>query len=76
MSHDIPYGTYFNILVCDRFSVDRSGMTIMRRFAAVEWLKSTWMSRTIESGAKAALEPDAASLAGLLKDRLAVTDSP
>jgi len=50
MSLDVPYGTCFNVICCDTFTVDAAtGNTFMKRTLGVEWVKTTWMKKMVEA---------------------------
>jgi hypothetical protein len=71
MNHDVPFGAYFNVVQCDRFTVDEaSGQTIMTRYAAIEWFKSTWLEKQIQNGTKTSLKTDAEKFVDLLRREL------
>jgi hypothetical protein len=48
MSLDVPYGTNFNVVVCDTF-VSEEGRTRMTRHVAIEWLQSVFMKNVVEA---------------------------
>jgi len=67
-THDVPYGDYFNILVCDTFTVNVKTRNVMlHRSFGLEWLKSTWLKKTIESGSLAPVKADAEKCVELIK---------
>jgi len=70
MSHDVPYGSCFNLVLCDRFTEDSKGKVIMTRHAALEWLQSCWLQKQVEKGAKAGLKPDAKKWGQFLREQL------
>jgi len=49
MCFDVPYGDYYNVVLCDTFSLDiTTGRMRMVRTCGVEWLKTTWVKGTVE----------------------------
>mmetsp|Transcript_98206 Transcript_98206/g.306379 ORF Transcript_98206/g.306379 Transcript_98206/m.306379 type:complete len:563 (-) Transcript_98206:110-1798(-) len=64
LSLDVPYGTYFHVVICDTFSVHGdTGRTQMTRNFALQWEKSTWMQSMIETAVPEQLLKDAQRLA-------------
>jgi len=68
MSLDVPYGMYFNVMVCDTFTInENTGHLQMARSFALQWLKSSWMQSVIESKVPDALVQDARSFADVIR---------
>jgi len=48
MTLDVPVvGTSFNAVICDTFTVSEGRMKMQRTFA-IEWVKSSWLTSTVE----------------------------
>ncbi|CAJ1350734.1 unnamed protein product [Effrenium voratum] len=49
MSLDVPYGTCFNVIKCDTFSVDPTGNILFERKLSLEWVKFCWVKALVEA---------------------------
>jgi len=68
MSLDVPYGTSFNVVKCDTFTLDEAtGNTRMTRYLTLEWVKSIWVQSLVEANVPKELEKDARQWAEVIK---------
>ena len=68
MSLDVPYGTCFNVIKCDIFTVDTgSGNTILERKFSLEWVKGCWIKSLVEANVPKEIKADGVQWANLIK---------
>eukprot|EP00425_Heterocapsa_triquetra_P043970 CAMPEP_0195067532 /NCGR_PEP_ID=MMETSP0448-20130528/12555_1 /TAXON_ID=66468 /ORGANISM="Heterocapsa triquestra, Strain CCMP 448" /LENGTH=101 /DNA_ID=CAMNT_0040098953 /DNA_START=1 /DNA_END=306 /DNA_ORIENTATION=- len=68
MSLDVPYGTSFQVVVCDTFTATESGTTRMVRTWGVAWVKSCFMKSLVEANVPIELEKSAHRMIEVLKE--------
>lgn len=58
MTLDVPYGTCFNVIKCDTFSLGPGGHTIFQRKVSLEWVKSCWVKALVEANVPKEIKSD------------------
>mmetsp|Transcript_52617 Transcript_52617/g.117991 ORF Transcript_52617/g.117991 Transcript_52617/m.117991 type:complete len:657 (-) Transcript_52617:18-1988(-) len=67
MSLDVPYGTCFNVIKCDTFTIDKSGNTILERKFSLEWVKGCWIKSLVEASVPKEIKADGVQWAELIR---------
>mmetsp|Transcript_140637 Transcript_140637/g.366138 ORF Transcript_140637/g.366138 Transcript_140637/m.366138 type:complete len:641 (+) Transcript_140637:88-2010(+) len=76
MSLDVPYGTCFNVIACDTFTIDEvTGHTRMCRACGIEWVKSTWLKSMVEASVPGEVQKLALNWVDVLKEWSGAADA-
>lgn len=69
MSLDAPYGTCFNVIKCDTFSLNAdTGRTRFERRLSLEWVKSCWVKALVEANVPREIKLDGEKFVEVVKD--------
>mmetsp|Transcript_65761 Transcript_65761/g.175163 ORF Transcript_65761/g.175163 Transcript_65761/m.175163 type:complete len:371 (-) Transcript_65761:29-1141(-) len=70
-SLDVPYGTTFNVVVCDTFTCKENSTCVhMVRTCAVDWVSSIWLTSLVEQNVHTQVREAGERWAGLLQEWL------
>jgi len=68
MSIDVPYGTSFNVVVCDTFTCSEgSDQICMVRSCALDWVSSIWLKKMVEQNVPIQIKAVGERWVGVLK---------